>query len=62
MERDVPIAFPILFVLDKSLYLMIFIGIFILMFVVVKPYIVCATCKNANCIAKPISDKMRRIL
>jgi len=53
------LAFPILFVLDKSLYLMIFIGIFILMFVVVKPYIVCATCKNVNCIAKPISNRLR---
>lgn len=65
-ERTYPVvalilllAFPILFVLDKSLYLIIFIGIFISMFGVVKPYIVCATCKNTNCIAKSISNKLR---
>ena len=54
--------FPILFALDKPLYLIVFVGMFILIFGIVKPYIVCAKCRYSDCIAKSISNKMRRIL
>jgi|GEM_PF-6863836 len=51
---------PVLSVLDKPLYLIVFLGIIILMFGIVKPYIVCATCENSNCIAKSISDRVKK--
>ncbi len=53
------IVFPMLFVLNNLFYLSIFLSLFVLMFGIVKPYIVCPTCKNVNCIAKSISNKLK---
>ena len=53
------LVFPILFVLDKLQYLIAFLGMFILMFGIIKPYIVCAKCKYSNCLAKSISNKVK---
>jgi len=50
---------PIPFALDKPVYLIAFLSIFILMFGIVKPFIVCYRCEYSSCVAKSISNKVK---
>lgn len=50
---------PIMFVLDRPVYLLSFLVI-ITSIAIVKPFIVCAACKNTNCLGKTISRGVKR--
>lgn len=65
-ERVFPVAafvvllvFPILFVLNRPIYLLSFLGIIVLL-AIVKPFIVCAACKNTGCMGKTISHRVKK--
>lgn len=53
------LAFPLLFVLNRPLYLLSF-GVIIILIAFVKPFIVCAACENTDCWGKTISQAVRR--
>lgn len=53
------LAFPLLFALDRPAYLLSFLGI-IISIAVVKPFIICATCRNTDCLGKKISLRIKK--
>ncbi|MFO7966927.1 MAG: hypothetical protein R6U44_04945 [Archaeoglobaceae archaeon] len=66
LEKALPVvafiillAFPLFFALNRPLYLLAFLGIIILL-VFVKPFIMCATCKNTSCLGKNISHRIKK--
>ncbi len=53
------LAFPLLFVLDRPIYLLSFGGL-VIFIGIVKPFIICAACKNTNCLGKDISLRIKK--
>lgn len=66
LERAFPVAafivllvFPLIFVLGRPIYLLSFLGLIVLL-AIVKPFILCAACKNTNCPGKTISQRIKK--
>jgi uncharacterized membrane protein len=51
---------PLLFTLDNPFFLLTFLTLIFAMFGIVKPFIVCATCKQTYCFGKALSNKLKR--
>ena len=67
IERTYPVVvlmllfiIPMLFVLDNVFYLLALLVLIVVMFGIVKPFIVCATCQYSHCFGKALSNKLKK--
>lgn len=51
---------PMLFVLDNVFYLLALLVFIVVIFGIVKPFIVCATCQYSHCFGKALSNKLKK--
>jgi hypothetical protein len=51
---------PVLFVLDNVFYLLTLLVLIVVMFGILKPFIVCATCQYSHCFGKALSNKLKK--